>query len=411
VYQPKPSAVSSSKHRQNIPSYNKSSFNPGEVIMLNIPTGRRGSFLNTRMSYLKFKVTNTGTDVAHTIASDHNIASIFSRFELYHGSNLLEQVHEYGLLVNLWHDMCGNSASFGSTGNLLEGHTAGTTNPRTGEVIPGGAAAVGNIPSRVFCIPLLSGIVGVLQSKYLPTGDMIAGDLRLELTLAESKTGVVGAGAEPKYKVEEVELMLEYTNLASDAARMVSQSNSGGYMISFDSFSTYASSLETGAGTMNILIPARFSSLKTLFTVIRETDKIPTHTARSISGRSNLFGDTGQWYYSISGMNIPSTPVKTNTEAAAELCKALHAFGAQSHTSLITRATWIASQDGTYVIAADLESQPHKSKLSESGVNTLSTNTYLIGQHAQTTENHTIHTFGHYDGVLIIQGGLASVQF
>ena len=93
VYQPKPSAVSSSKHRQNVPSYNKSSFNPGEVIMLNIPTGRRGSFLNTRMSYLKFKVTNTGTDVAHTIASDHNIASIFSRFELYHGSNLLEQIH------------------------------------------------------------------------------------------------------------------------------------------------------------------------------------------------------------------------------------------------------------------------------------------------------------------------------
>jgi len=63
------------------------------------------------------------------------------------------------------------------------------------------------------------------------------------------------------------------------------------------------------------------------------------------------------------------------------------------------------------VIAQDLESQPHKSKLSESGINTLSTNTYLIGQHAATTENHTIHTFAHYDGILVIQGGLASVQF
>ncbi len=61
-------------------------------------------------------------------------------------------------------------------------------------------------------------------------------------------------------------------------------------------------------------------------------------------------------------MNIPSTPVKTNTEITAELCKVLHAFGAQSHTSLITRATWIASQDGTYVIATDFEAQPHKSK-------------------------------------------------
>ena len=128
VYSPKPSAVSSSKARWNQPSYNKSSFNPGEVIMINIPTGRRGSFLNTRMSYLKFKVTNTGTDATHTIASNYNVASLFSRLELYHGSNLLEQIHEYGMIVNLWHDICGSLASFPTTGNLLEGHesTSGT---------------------------------------------------------------------------------------------------------------------------------------------------------------------------------------------------------------------------------------------------------------------------------------------
>ncbi len=108
---------------------------------------------------------------------------------------------------------------------------------------------------------------------------MIAGDLRLELTLADANTGVVAVGAVPRYTVSEVELMLEYTDLASDAARMVSQSISGSYMISFDSFAVLASTLETGAAGMNILIPARYSSLKTLFTVIRETDKITSHTA------------------------------------------------------------------------------------------------------------------------------------
>jgi hypothetical protein len=99
----------------------------------------------------------------------------------------------------------------------------------------------------MFCIPLLSGIVGMLQSKYLPTGDIIAGDLRLELTLAEAVTGVVAVGAVPRYTVSDLELMLEYTDLSSDAARMVSQSNSGGYMISFDSFVVFASSQESGA--------------------------------------------------------------------------------------------------------------------------------------------------------------------
>jgi len=79
MYAPKPSRVSSSKARWNQPSYNKNSYNPGEVIMLNIPTGRRGNLLNTRMNYLKFKVANIGIYAAHTIAADFNIPSIFDR--------------------------------------------------------------------------------------------------------------------------------------------------------------------------------------------------------------------------------------------------------------------------------------------------------------------------------------------
>ncbi len=56
--------------------------------MINISTWHRGIFLNTRMSYLEFRVANNGTDAERTIAADFNIASIFSRLELYHASNL-----------------------------------------------------------------------------------------------------------------------------------------------------------------------------------------------------------------------------------------------------------------------------------------------------------------------------------
>ncbi len=71
----------------------------------------------------------------------------------------------------------------------------------------------------------------MFQTKYFPTGDMTARDLRLELTLAPPAYGVVGVTATSDYTVSDVEMMLEYTDLASDAARMVSQGNSGGYMI------------------------------------------------------------------------------------------------------------------------------------------------------------------------------------
>ena len=179
----------------------------------------------------------------------------------------------------------------------------------------------------MYYIPLLSGIVGVPQNKYLPTGDMTSGDLRLELTLANTANGIL-ADAARNWTVDSVELMLESTDLDSDAARMVSRSNSGGYMISFDSFANYSSSLESGTGTMNVLIPARYSSLKTLFTIIRNHENTGAVAKNTISERVNPFGDIGQWYFSTGGKNIPLTPVKTSTEAAAELCKALHAFGA-----------------------------------------------------------------------------------
>ena len=377
-------------------------------MMLNIPCGRRGQFLNQRMSYLKFKLKNTSVVVAGEtapIAPDYAAASIISRLELYHGSNLLEQVHEYGMLYNLWLDISGSAEAHKHTGSMLEGMNASTE--RTGESLASGA-------DSVYCIPLLSGIVGTLQSKYLPTGDMNGGDLRLELTLANAADGVVGSGnaaAARSWQVSDVELMLEYVELNSEAAKMISAQNAGGYMISFDSFANYASTVEQGATNMNTLIPARYSSLKTLFTVFRTQETIGKSTSTTISGRVNPFVSQGQWYYSIGGKNVPSTPVKTDTEAFAELSKALHIFGTIESTSMIKKSTWTATA-GTYLVATDLETMAHKSKLTESGINTLSANTHLIGQFAGSTNKAVrVDTFAHYDGILIIQNGLCSVQF
>ena len=92
-------------------------------------------------------------------------------------------------------------------------------------------------------------------------------------------------------------------------------------MISFDSFVNYASALETNATNMNILIPARYSSLKILFNIIvRDYANLADYIKKSVSTWLNLFGEgvNAYWNYSIGGKNIPSTPVKTSTDAAAE---------------------------------------------------------------------------------------------
>ena len=129
VYSAKPSAVSGHKYRQNLPTYNKASFFPGEVMMLNVPCGRKGQYLNQKMSYLKFKVTNTSViteaEIAANkqarIAPDVLVSSLIARHKIYHGSDLLKQIHEYGLLSTLWTDITGYGNAHLSTSNGLEG--------------------------------------------------------------------------------------------------------------------------------------------------------------------------------------------------------------------------------------------------------------------------------------------------
>ncbi len=125
------------------------------------------------MSNLKLKVTNNGNDVGHIIKADFNIASIFSRLESYHCSDLLEQSHECGILVHLLHDICGNLTSFPTTGNLFESQGQDGSSREVEAIASAGA-------SRIFCIQLLSGVIGVLQLNYLPTGAMTAGDFSFE---------------------------------------------------------------------------------------------------------------------------------------------------------------------------------------------------------------------------------------
>ena len=121
------------------------------------------------------------------------------------------------------------------------------------------------------------------------------------MMLTNAVYGVVGAVASPKYTVLDVEMMLMYTDLASDEARMVSHSISGGYVISFNSLANYTFASKPNASNLNVLIPAHYSSLKALYTIIRMRTNLIEYTKSSISQRANIIGNAGTYYYSFGG--------------------------------------------------------------------------------------------------------------
>ena len=95
---------------------------------------------------MKLKVINTSVITAGevtagkqaSITPDYSISSLIARLEIYHGSNLLEQIHEYGLLHTMWLDMTGCNDAHASAGNVMEG----IGGPRMGEDLTVGGSNV-----------------------------------------------------------------------------------------------------------------------------------------------------------------------------------------------------------------------------------------------------------------------------
>ena len=389
VYNPKPRAAMASKVRVSQPPLNGSEFHPGDTIQIAVPCGTKGQFLNTRQSYLKFKVKSGGTS-ADTLAPDYSASAFFRQLEVTYGSSVLEYVTEYNVLYHTLLDASGSPTSLSHSAAILEGTASG----RVGEDIAGGT-------TRTFCIPLVSGVLGTLQGKYLPIGDMVRNHLKLQLTLANQNDAYVNAAART-WSIEDVEFVMEVVQLNVEAANAISSMNSGGYRIAMHTFSCHSSSVEQGAKNAHILISGNYRSLKTLFSVFRKQSNSGDRSKKSITDRYNPFSDAGRWYYDVGGYHMPQRPVDSDAEAFAELMKSLHAFGSAENVGLINNSTWTATE-GSYIVAQDLESQSHKSSLSEAGVDVSSANVHLVCEFSTTLPDALrVDTFSHQDAVLYI---------
>jgi hypothetical protein len=168
-----------------------------------------------------------------------------------------------------------------------------------------------------FSIPLaLSGVLGPGCSKYLPISK--ATDLRLELTVENAIQAVVHATGTPSFTVNNMQLILTYIDIDGSVASQLEQAVGGRYIISSESWRNYTSILPASRSGDSVLIPARYSSLRTLLHVWRDYADNSDQTKYWLSARSNPFYSSSsvrsQIQYSIGAVLVPQTPVKFVSE-------------------------------------------------------------------------------------------------
>lgn len=364
----------------------------------------------------------------------------------------------------------------------------------------------GSEATYTFCIPILSGILGGGMSKYLPVG-ALAADVRLELDLADfDQVRVAIAGIDDttlvmtkkdissciasstgneKWTLKNFELCLEYIDVAADVQTAIENATGGEYAVSFDSWSAFTNTIQGGQQAITQLIGTKFSSIKDLTTIFRASAHQTNPLYAGISSRVDPFNNKSLrnahtnvehmevqpygpgigWQYLIGATYYPPRIVNSNQESYCEALKTQHNITSLSQPGRMSKADWGVSafceeglytsgtgddllygrcdEYGTYYITQNLESQPHKSQLQDSGVNTLNQTVYLSMRMpnpfmwpaklaVDSTSNAVksskidpagtvnivtrlpnlqIDTFAHYDAVLLVRNGLLNTRF
>ena len=115
----KPSSVNGRSYRFSIPPTNALSFSPASMIVLYIQACRNG-FLDPQQTYLRLTIQNNDA-VANNYFNFDALGSCFiNRIDVFSGSNLLETIQSYNVLMNAIVDLNINSSTRTAASGMYE---------------------------------------------------------------------------------------------------------------------------------------------------------------------------------------------------------------------------------------------------------------------------------------------------
>jgi len=467
----KPSAPKSRSYRLSVAPMNKSVFSGGDQVIIELPTGRKGTWLDQSQSYLKFSVQcKAAADTPANYASagifvENTAYNFIQRLDIYNSSNLLETMNEYGQLCNhvidcslTQSDKASMSTLIGSNPsnvNIVIGanYTAGPT----AELIRGGdrsglalAAVKDTFATAIpytFCLPLLSGVVGINASKMLPIGKLNA-PIRMEFYLAANDDaiyyGTAGAGA--TWQIINVEFCACFVELQDDAYEQQYPQGQPVFIstTSYRHASTYLP--QATAGEFTTLVPFRCASLTALYARFRNhaTAAQGVNASAAYRKSSSINPNLSNFYFRIGSSIYPNKPVylingtqqSGGAEAFAELLKSFHALSSSVGNSVITypqynvaqaasgawseavapgsRAVARNTSDNAFCIGLECQSFSNRNDTILSGISTLNSQIFFTGVVASGSTvgvNYTVDFFSSLDAILVIVDGVMSTKF
>jgi len=443
----------------------------GDTIILNIPT-RNNLVLAPTESYLKFTCAVTSTAANNAFRWDSCGAhGLIQRCRIFHGSNLISDLDNYGLLAKILFDLQQpTDATFGKQ-SLLAGTrtdtvvsfpaitpaadaTAITTalnaarfpsyQVNSGERIGGDlkafTGAAGTV-TETYSLNLLSLVGSLSSSNYIPLFAMTAAPLRVEIQLvsnfSQACSELVGGSTISLSNVEYVANFIEL----GDAAMSVIYGSLEGQPLQyvypdFRNYQYTATIPENTATQITMPLPCKFSSLKSIIVSSRDKGSgLATFFPFSSTTLGSITSGIGlrDYQFRIGAQIMPPKPPSTITEFFAEVCKAYGSIADIMYTPSVDKNSYslpasVATNDsatnvsssssGGFFIGIDLENYVATDKSTLfSGLNTNTDDLFLtLNYNAVQRPGGAALTarwdaFANFDCVLVCENNTAYVKF
>ena len=444
-YQSKVESASARRYLTQIqPQGGTGNYNPGDTVIINIPT-RNNTALIPSESYLKgsFNLILSGAATSSCLESC-GWHQFIQRIRVFHGSNLIEDIDNYGQLAKVLYD-------YQASEDAIKGRFSITTGTNEEFSAPGtGAAALQNVrsvnrgralgalpaatTSFPFAINLVS-LTGALSGdRYIPLWEMTGAPLRIELVLQSSliRSMMVEGGAGLNFTLSGCNYCGEFLELPDSAISAIKAGSSNPLQMVVPSWRTYtnSASLANGVQTqVSFPIPAKFSSLKNILVVTRQTAGLAaqypsSHCAFGV-GSANSIG----YQFRVGSEVLPSTAPTSYPEIYTE---AIKCFGSiadlQNQPSIDFTAFSLdlpntaaglvqasTEDSGSFTIGIDMEIYQNADKASIfSGTNTNTSDIFSIINYYQNSGGAitVLQTaMASFDQVLVFENGTCYARF
>jgi len=467
AYGSKVESASARSYRTNIqPQNGTGNYNAGDTIIINIPTRNNLVYVPCE-SYLKFTHTVTvGAAASNYTRFDSNGAhGLIQRIRVFHGSNLLSDIDNYGVLAKMLFDLQVPTDSTYGKYNILAGTRNDLTvsipalaaNDFTGALFSSCGLSVlqtnsglrmnnaqtarAGTLSQTFCLNLITLAGALCKDKYFPLFACTSAPLRVEIQLVPTLQNGMCIEKASTFQISNCEYIAQMIEL-SDMAMNIIRESQNGQPLQFvnPDYRNYAYNfaLANAVTQVTMPIPAKFSSLKSLFVGVRDTAKVGALTYFPYS--CNKFS-ISSYFFRVGAQVLPSKVPDNIAEMFSEAVKAIGSMGDLNHQPSIeyssyTQDTAVANtaanvgdvgigtatafygsstvNSGSFYVGLDLENYANSDKSSIfSGWNSNTDDIYFVPSFAANAGTPTVRfdAFALFDTVLVFENSTCYVKY